>query len=220
MALKVLFEDDHFIAISKPCGWVVDGENPEDSLVLALSDQLGRRVFPFHRIDRATSGIVLFGKTRVHAAAITQAFEKKQIRKSYLAVVEGNWERAWSRVMEPIEGQEAMTTFRVLSLNENTESSRTLIEALPKTGRTHQIRIHCASKKCPIVGDTFYDLANSRVPPHEQALHAYRLAFRHPADGQSISLVDIPEEWRQTYLKDFDWESIQSKLAGKKEGET
>jgi 23S rRNA pseudouridine955/2504/2580 synthase len=215
VTFKVLFEDENLIAVSKPCGWVVDSDDPADSLTLAVAKQTGKKVFPFHRIDRATSGIVLFGKTRVHAAAITQAFEKKTIRKAYLAVVEGEWRNDLNKVDLEIEGKPALTTFRILAKAE----SRTLIEALPKTGRTHQIRIHCASQGHSIVGDTFYDRNQSRIPPKEQALHAYRLGFVHPGSREAVSLLDIPENWRETYLDDFDWDAIALKLTGKKGGE-
>jgi 23S rRNA-/tRNA-specific pseudouridylate synthase len=202
---KILFEDPDLVAVSKPSGWVVDGGTTIESLERALSEQLGRKVFPFHRIDRATSGIVLFGKTRVHSAAVTKAFESKLIRKSYLAVVEGLWKPEWNKIELPIEDKPARTTYRVLATSKLAPQT-TLVEALPKTGRTHQIRIHCKSQGCPIVGDTFYNLADSRTPPLEQALHAYRLDFTHPGSKTLVSIVDFPEHWH------FDWPTVLAKL--------
>ncbi len=208
--MKVLFEDRDLLVVSKPAGLVVDGGEREDSFELLVRAHAGPGVFPFHRIDRATSGIVLYGKTKVHAAAITQGFEKKQIRKAYLAVVEGDWKPEWNRVESDVDGKTALTTYRLMGRAANFS----LIEALPKTGRKHQIRIHCKEKGCPIVGDTLHGASGGEpgVPPLEQALHAYKLSFKHPGTGDAISILDIPEHWRETYLAGFEWDAITSRL--------
>jgi len=212
VGISILFEDNDLIVVSKPAGLIVGDPEREDSLEFVTARQIGRKVFPFHRLDRATSGVVLLGKTRVHAAAITQAFEKKRIRKAYLAVVNGEWPSQLGRIDTMIEGREAVTTFRRIAVG----SSESLIEALPKTGRTHQIRIHCASAGHPIKGDTIYGLSNELdqkpAAPREQALHAYRLTFNHPGSGEAVSIMDLPHHWRETYLADFDWDAIQKKF--------
>lgn len=226
-AIHILFEDDDLIVVDKPVGIVVDdgaertSEKPD--LILLLS-QMGRKTFPFHRLDRDTSGIVLLGKSRKFAKEITALFEEKRIRKAYLAVVSGIWPTGLNRVAEPIGERESLTTFRRLAVSlevsePDAASTASWIEALPKTGRKHQIRVHCASSGHAILGDTLYGAKDSGAANDTRsetsrghALHAYSLSFRHPGNGETISLKAPPEAWRETWLKNIDHEAAWTKL--------
>ncbi len=174
--------------------------------------------FAFHRLDRETSGIVLLGKTRRFAKDITNLFENKKIRKAYLATVSGEWPLTLGRVSTPIEDRAASTTFRRLLVGASAGRLASLVEALPKTGRTHQIRIHCAGAGYPILGDARYGAA-PRLSIDEQAndergqaLHAYRLDFRHPANGETLTIRSEPCAWRTTWLAEFEIEPTWKKL--------
>lgn len=202
---QTLWEDNDLLVVSKPVGMLVDSGRGTDDLVTAV----GGGVFAFHRLDRDTSGIVLLGKTKRYAREISNLFEEKRIRKAYMAVVSGEWKA--SRIEVPIENRLATTTFRRFALGTFANASASWIEALPKTGRTHQIRIHCSSEGNVILGDQRYgDIA--RLPVEGQALHAYRLDFRHPADGKTIAIRSAPDTWRTTWLANFDIEPTWKKI--------
>lgn len=223
-----LWEDADLLAVAKPCGLVVDSGGRSGDDLVSLTG-----CFAFHRLDRETSGIVLLGKSRRWAREITALFEEKRIRKAYMAVVDGAW--TLSRVDSPIEDRAAATTFRRLASGR----AATWIEALPKTGRTHQIRIHCAESGHAILGDQRYgphaaanaaraDGAGVTGGPAGaagaagglaatslgHALHAYRLDFRHPSNGETVSLKSAPIEWRETWLKGIDFEPTWKKVFG------
>lgn len=228
--LPILFEDDDLIAVSKPAGVIVGREDDPGSLESLVSSQIGRRVFPYHRLDKLTTGIVLLGKRTSHAKAMSEAFENKTIRKAYLAVVHGKWQ--WSKVETFVwrgsdgfmaqseqptsDGKKATTTFRALAHG----AGKSLVEALPKTGRTHQIRLHCAFHGCPIIGDSVYGAevvaaSGSRVALASEpglALHAYRLDFKHPASGKTVFLRDEPEQWKSSFLVGIDFEKSWKNL--------
>jgi RluA family pseudouridine synthase len=216
---EVLWEDADLIAVSKPVGLLVDSgkgsaELVKDLVTLVRDSSTARsEAFAFHRLDRETSGVVLLGKTRRFAKDITKLFEDKKIRKAYLAIVSGEWPSTLGRVDRPIEGRAASTTFRRFISGTFEGSAATLIEALPKTGRTHQIRIHCSVEGFPVLGDARYGPANGLLlGPQGHALHAYRLDFRHPASGETISVRAEPRAWRTTWLAEFSFEPIWKKI--------
>ncbi len=227
--IRVLFEDEDLIAVSKPIGLVVDAGDERttdgaEDLISAL-EATGRKVFPYHRLDRDTSGIVLLGKSRRISRDVTKLFEEKRIRKSYLAVVEGLWPKALNKVELKIGEKDAVTTFRVLRAHSHTTSyeapigidqtrmDRTWLEALPKTGRKHQIRLHCADSGHPILGDAVYGKKDGAGDSGKKsawdngvghALHAYKLEFKHPRTKTMLTIVDPPESWKATWLAQME----------------
>jgi RluA family pseudouridine synthase len=210
--VRTIFEDEWLIAVSKPSGLLSHsnpGREDEDSLENILRAKMNLPLILFHRLDRDTSGLVLLGKRREIAGLVTRAFEEKKIRKSYLAVVEGQWRADWNRVDQPIESKSAVTTFRLLAGGDH----KSWIEALPKTGRQHQIRIHCQFHQRPIVGDTRYGARASLPSGSGFALHAYRMDFYHPKTGEKMRIVDEPSTaWRERYLGNLDHETAWNKL--------
>ncbi|RKX33659.1 MAG: RNA pseudouridine synthase [Verrucomicrobia bacterium] len=200
---EILYQDDDLIVVNKPPG--LTSESPDskaESLLGRMSDHFGRQLILYHRLDRMTSGCILFGRTARFNRAIAGLFSEKKIRKEYWAVVEGSWPKGLNRVetrIAPLDGgrwenredsgKPAVTTFRRLSSAEG----RTWLQVLPKTGRTHQIRLHCVHAGCPVVGDALYG------PPGTKGsllLHARKLTFRHPADARTIEVeAPLPDYW-------------------------
>jgi 23S rRNA-/tRNA-specific pseudouridylate synthase len=217
--VTTLWEDRDLLAVEKPAGLLVDSGGRGRDLISVV----GGGVFAFHRLDRDTSGIVLLGKTRRYAREVTALFEEKRIRKAYMVVVRGTF--SVSRVETPIEDRAALTTFRRFALGTYKGEAASWIEALPKTGRTHQIRIHCASVGHAILGDARYGgVSGSEAMvgvrdalPAGHALHSYRLDFRHPANGEAVSVRSAPLKW--PWLEELETSAVWPKHFGAPAGD-
>jgi 23S rRNA pseudouridine1911/1915/1917 synthase len=233
--IDILFEDACLAAVAKPAGLPVHSTARYFKNTLAA---LLRERFPSarpsiaHRLDRETSGIVLVGLTREAAITLKAAFREHRVRKRYLALVAGrppeeglvdlplgpdleSGIRIKMAVRE--DGLPSRTRFRTLE----SRGAFSLVEALPETGRQHQIRAHLAAIGHPLVGDKLYSgdptlmlefletgwsesLASKLLLPR-QALHAAGIAFPHPASGEGVSLeCPLPED-----LSEF-WESLEA----------
>ncbi|MEO7672537.1 MAG: RluA family pseudouridine synthase [Pyrinomonadaceae bacterium] len=198
--LDVVFEDDHLIVINKPVGMLVHPSHRDKTgtLLNALAFHVNRQgidphIRPglIHRLDKETSGLIVAAKnTRTHRILATH-FEKKLVEKRYLALVdgvvaddEGTITGAIGRFVEEKRwgikenGRESETRFRVRQRSE----SKTLLELEPVTGRTNQLRIHCETIGHPIVGD----ISRGGSEFERLCLHAYSLAFRHPATRERV----------------------------------
>jgi 23S rRNA pseudouridine1911/1915/1917 synthase len=183
---KVLYAGEHALAIDKPAGWTVDA-----TLTASLAAQqpgwdVGGQAEPgvVHRLDKDTSGCLVFARTDAGLAALHAAFEADQVEKTYLAVVrgtpppEGRIDTAYGR--DPKDPRR-YTTREGLSL----------VEVTLETGRTHQIRVQLAEAGWPVLADAFYGTRESRthpLAPPRQALHAWRLSFPEPLTGKRIAL--------------------------------
>jgi 23S rRNA pseudouridine955/2504/2580 synthase len=202
----ILYEDEGFMVINKPAGFPVHGGSGIDSGIIEGL----RRLRPeatflelVHRLDRDTSGCLIIAKKRSALRRLHELFRDDQVHKTYLALLAGQWARKKMVVNAPLlknaskggerivvvsqAGKAAETVFRRLKLFKNA----TLIEAAPKTGRTHQIRVHAAWLGHPIVGDARYGLAEVNKAFHGKGykrmfLHARELVFEHPATGKPI----------------------------------
>jgi 23S rRNA pseudouridine1911/1915/1917 synthase len=212
--LQVVYEDEALLVVDKPAGMVVHpapghrGGTLVNAL-LAYCPELaaggGERPGIVHRLDRDTSGLILVAKSEKIRRALQRQFKERQVHKSYLALVAGHLQPAWGLIEAPIGrdphrrqrmavlagGREAVTEYHVLEQFARrlgpAGGSYSLVEAEPKTGRTHQIRVHLASIGHPVVGDRVYG-RRSRLPVPRQFLHARRLEFRHPLSGSRIDL--------------------------------
>lgn len=225
MTLTLLHRDEHLVAIAKPPGLLVHRTQlaaHEDLAALQLlRDQLGQPVWPVHRLDRGTSGVLLFALSPMTASALGAMFEQGQMAKRYLALVRG-WPRDDAGVVDhplardperPSAGQpllEAQTRWRVLrrlewplATDPRFASTRaSLLEAEPLQGRRHQIRRHLKHLSHPILGDATHGKGpiNRAVATHLGVqrlwLHAQRLALRHPHTGEEL-VIEAPlgGEW-------------------------
>ncbi|HEY1128928.1 MAG TPA: pseudouridine synthase [Roseateles sp.] len=223
MSLTLLYEDEHLVAIDKPPGLLVHrtqlAAHEDEAALQRLRDQLGRPVWPVHRLDRGTSGVLLFALSSEVASLLGAMFERGQMHKRYLALVRG-WPRDAQGLIDhplardpelPSTGQpllEAQTRWRVLDrrdwpLATDPRFSTTrvaLLEAEPLQGRRHQIRRHLKHIAHPILGDATHGKGplNRAVATflgtQRLWLHAHRLVFTHPLLGTEVALEAVPAD--------------------------
>ncbi len=213
--LKIIFEDDYIIAVSKAAGMVVHPApgHFEGTLINALinyDEKLsgiggGLRAGIVHRLDKDTSGIILIAKDERTHTLLSDKFKNREIKKTYEALVLGYFKEPQGSINLPVgrsmkdrkkmgvvlRGRESQTEFKVL----NEYKGATLIEAYPKTGRTHQIRVHFSYIGHPIIGDKDYGNKESDKIAKEtgllrQFLHSKRIVFNHPITNEVIDLND------------------------------
>lgn len=215
----ILFEDAHFVAVHKPAGQFVHRTELDRSVERAclqqVRDQIGSRVSPCHRLDRPTSGVVLFGKSAEAVRAMAMAFALGRVEKVYEALVRG-WMEAAGRVDYPIRAErderahaprEATTDYlplQCLSLPVSTGGHATTrfthVALMPRTGRRHQLRRHMAHLRHPIVGDSRHGdgklnrLAREALGVERLMLVAVELSFEHPFTGRAVRIQCPPAE--------------------------
>ena len=209
--MQILYQDEHLVAVAKPSGMFVhrsDADRSAESVVVQeLRDQLAQNVFPVHRLDRATSGLLLLARTRSSAAACGKMFSERRVKKTYHALVRG-YTAAEGRIDTPLvssrgrekpaghpwaEPQLAVTSYRTLyqleipiALGQHATTRCSLVEAYPETGRYHQIRRHFNYVSHPVIGDTSHGDGRHNRFHHEHfaadrlMLAAVRLEFIHP----------------------------------------
>ncbi|MCW1921431.1 pseudouridine synthase [Luteolibacter arcticus] len=210
LPLSILYQDDALVAIDKPAGMIVhpgrDVEGPEWVAMKRVRDLLGCQVHTVHRLDRPTSGVLLFALDLVTCARVQQFFEKRQVEKTYLAVVEGITPERWTceTPLQRIPGeptQSARTTFERLavvpagSFARLPELSLSLLRVLPHTGRYHQIRRHLLEAGHPIVGDFRYagadrsmEIGESLGTGTRMLLQAKSLRLPHHRSGEPMEI--------------------------------
>lgn len=202
--LNILFENDDLLVIDKPAGMVVHPAAGHSSGTLAhavlahASDLEGvggeQRPGIVHRLDKDTSGIILVAKNDRAHRWLQEQFKQRQVKKTYLALVDGHPPTPQGRIEAPIardpahrkrmavvppgRGREAVTEYRVVEHF----CDHDLIEAAPLTGRTHQIRLHLAFLGCPIAGDTVYGRRKPSLPLQRHFLHASSITIRLPGE--------------------------------------
>jgi 23S rRNA pseudouridine955/2504/2580 synthase len=204
----ILFEDEGFLIVNKPAGFAVHGGSGVSSGIiegLRLIRPDAHFLELVHRLDKDTSGCLLIAKKRSALRKLHELFRDDQVHKTYLALLSGQWARKKLVVTAPLlkninkggerivvispTGKAAETLFRRLKLFRNA----TLVEASPKTGRTHQIRVHAASMGHPIIGDERYGLDEvnkvfKTKGYRRMFLHAETLKFQHPVSGVLMSI--------------------------------
>lgn len=223
--LELLFQDDHLAIVNKPAGWLVHRtplDKGESRFVLqALRDQLGRMVWPVHRLDKGTSGVLVFALSSEVASTLGQAFESgKGLQKRYRAIVRG-WPADEQLIDHPLrrmpddmrsqreEVQSAQTQLRTLRRGELAIAQGDFpglrwaeVELQPLTGRRHQLRRHAKHISHPIIGDATHGKGplNRAVAAHLGVgrlwLHAWQLALSHPVTGAALR-IEAPAgaEW-------------------------
>jgi tRNA pseudouridine65 synthase len=220
--LEILFEDDFYIGINKPSGILVHKTNlaKEEESLLALQllrDQIGQKVYPLHRIDRPTSGVLMFSKSSQAAADLQPLFPTEAVKKYYLCIVRGFMEQNQGTIDHPLkkklvgELQEAQTSYWSLAQSEipfpssprYPTSRYSLLKVYPHTGRMHQIRRHMAHARHYVIGDSTHgdnkqnNFFRNRFGLENLLLHAWELGFTHPYTNQEIKLqAEIPDHFQ------------------------
>jgi RluA family pseudouridine synthase len=196
--MKILYEDQYLIIVDKPAGLSVlpDGwQKDSEYLVKMLEEKFGK-VFIVHRLDKITSGVMVFARDAETHRALNIQFENHEAQKTYHAILEGNpkWEEKTAKhplranvghkhrtMVDDKNGKPSETRFRVIK--RYPESA--LVEAKPMTGRTHQIRVHAYALGHPLVEDVLYGARDLYGLPHPM-LHAQSLSFIHPATNERV----------------------------------
>lgn len=193
--LETIFVDEDIVIANKPSGLLsVPGRGPEKSVcaVSILSERHGE-VFTVHRLDMDTSGIMVFARTKPAQSRLARAFQDRRVQKTYLAIVHGQPHPPTGLIDFPIaalskqrplrhieeNGREAITEYEVIE-NAN---GKTLLNLTPKTGRSHQLRLHLQAIGTPILGDRFYGRDDGCK---HLLLHAQMLEFRHPGSNELV----------------------------------
>ena len=200
--LAVVHEDHEILVVSKPSGLLsVPGKGPElaDCLIVRV-----QRAFPqallVHRLDRDTSGLMVFGLTPHAQRHLGKQFEARRVKKTYIAQVWGvmgedtgvvdlplivDWPNRPKQMVDHENGRSAVTNWRVLKRTDTT----TRVRLMPETGRSHQLRVHMLAIGHPILGDPFYATGKALDAPRLM-LHAHSLRFAHPDGGRGMSFTD------------------------------
>ncbi|WP_110708289.1 pseudouridine synthase [Salinicola sp. CR57] len=233
--LAVIYRDARLIAVAKPPGMLVHrtalARGETRFVMQTLRDQLGQHVYPVHRLDRPTSGVLLFALDSEAAAALTRSFIEQQVTKRYLAVVRGWGPEAISvdaplreedgiRPKAEMPAQAALTHFRRLAtaelpvaIDRYPHSRYSLMEAWPETGRRHQIRRHLARCGHPIINDAKHGkgIHNRYFRDHLDCPHlllsSVQLTLTHPFEGRRLTLEAAPDDHFSALLIRFGWQA-------------
>ncbi len=249
-SLPILYHDDRLVAVNKPAGLLVHrsfiDRRETEYAMQALRDQLGKRVYPLHRLDKATSGALVFALDRETARRMTLAFSQGGVSKSYLAVVRGYTDER-GRIDRPLQeprdrrndpraaadkpAREALTDYRRLAIVElphavgrYATARFSLIEVKPVTGRMHQIRRHLKHIFHPVIGDTTYgdgrqnEFFRKRFHSHRLLLHAREIVFPHPATGSVIRIQAPLDEVLACLFAELNWDTAVAGHAPVMEG--
>ena len=233
--LEIVFRDDYYVAVNKPPDLMVHrsplAPRDERFVLQLLRDLLGRHVYPVHRLDRPTSGVLVFGLSAEAAQLLAKEFSERRVTKTYLAVVRGCTEvegvidhpladptERYSPVRQTGEEKEAVTAYRRLATVElpcavgrYPTSRYSLVAARPLTGRRHQLRRHFKHLFHPIIGDTSYGEGRHNRFFRETfgcarlLLHAAGLSFRHPYTGEEITVAAGPGEEFTSVVERLGW---------------
>lgn len=237
MELEILYQDDELIAINKPAGMLVHrswlDKHETVFAMQTLRDQIGQHVFPIHRLDRPTSGVLLFALNSEMARLMSEQFEQHTIKKSYLAVVRGyllgngcidyplkvQLDKIADKFSNDKEPQSAITEYQSLATVEmpypvgKFQTARySLVQLFPKTGRKHQLRRHLKHLFHPIMGDTNYgDLHQNRaLATHTGCgrlfLHSNSLTFTQPRTARTVEITAALDVQWETLFHQFHWD--------------
>ncbi|MBF0254281.1 MAG: RluA family pseudouridine synthase [Candidatus Omnitrophica bacterium] len=218
--LAVIYEDEHLLALDKPCGMAVHpgAGRKSGTLVNALMgartelSDLGGSQRPgiVHRLDKDTSGVILVAKTNHAHRALSDLFAARQMHKTYSALVHGRVEHLEGRIEKAIGRSSKVRTRMEISISGKVREARTdyrveqrfaystLLEVRPATGRTHQIRVHLADLGYPVVGDCVYGRLRDDC---RLMLHALRIEFTHPFTNAPVKIEAPPPEAFEAVLK-------------------
>ena len=237
--LEILYQDEHIVAINKPSGLLVH-KSPIDKhetrfALQELRDQIGQYVYPVHRLDKPTSGVLLFALNAETAKTVSQLFRDNLVQKEYIAIVRGYTESK-GEIDHPLkqmldtkvqkekgitkEEQEAQTEYERLEtvelpypVSRYPVARYSLVKLLPKSGRKHQLRRHMKHIFHPIVGDTKHgrgehnNLFRKKFECHRLLLHAQKMVFMHPVSKKKLVIVAPLDQVFEDLFKVFRWKA-------------
>jgi RluA family pseudouridine synthase len=216
---EILYEDEQLVAVNKPAGMIVypDGKHDYPALSHWLEGRYGEGNFHFvHRIDRETSGVLVVARTEEAFEFLKEQFKSRETKKTYRAFVHGTFKEERGIIDKPIGSsrggagprsaklsygvqRDAVTMYKVLKSrphNVGTQEPVSYVEVFPKTGRTHQIRVHFASVGRPIIADRLYGSGRPALLGFKRlALHALSLAITHPSGGEMVFVAPLPPDF-------------------------
>ena len=220
MKLDILYEDDSLLIINKPFGIPVHPSilHFEDSLSNGVkfyfnSINLYKKIRPVNRLDKDTSGIVIFAKNEYIQEALNRQMKNNTFIKEYLSILEGHLEMPYGTIDVPIarkdgsiiereinsNGEKAVTHYELIKSFHKNDKELSLVKFTLETGRTHQIRLHSKYINHSILGDSLY--GNSSGLISRQALHAYKITFVHPVSKKTICLeTDLPDDMKKIII--------------------
>lgn len=196
--MKIIFEDDHLVVVDKPAGLSVlpDGWEKDSDYLVKMLEEKYDKIFIVHRLDKITSGVIVFARDAETHRALNIQFENHEAQKTYHAILEGNprWEEKVAKhplranvghkhrtMVDDKNGKPSETRFKIIKRFEEAA----LVEAKPMTGRTHQIRVHAYALGHPLVEDRLYGSRDQYGLPRPM-LHAQTLTFIHPATNERV----------------------------------
>ena len=235
--LEILYQDEYLVCINKPSSLLVHrspiDKNETRFAIQELRDQIGRFVYPIHRLDKPTSGILLFALDKESAKRMSEQFRCRETKKEYIAIVRGYTnksglidhalvekldkvaDRDASKQREP---QEAVTEYKTLntveldhSVGRYDKTRYSLVKLSPKTGRKHQLRRHMKHISHHILGDTKYGrgehnkFVRERYGCHRLMLHAISLEIKHPYKDETLKISASLDETFTSMFKEFSW---------------
>ncbi len=235
--LQILYKDDYLVAVNKPSGLLVHrsmiDRHETQFAIQILRDQIGQYVYPLHRLDKPTSGVLLFALSADTARTMTELFSERETTKEYLAVVRGYTDESGiidyplkevhdkmtdRKARSDKEAQDAVTEYVRLGtvelpypVSRYPAARYSLLRLFPKTGRKHQLRRHMKHILHPIVGDTKYgrrehnQLFREKFDCHRLLLHAEKLSFAHPVTGERLCITAPLDERFASLIAEFGW---------------
>lgn len=234
MSVTVIFEDEYILCVCKPNNMLVHHAHhsrnvvEETSLLQDVFNERGIKVYPIHRLDRKTSGIILLAKEKDYVSKFQDLFTSNEIEKKYYGIVRG-FSPETKVINSPVKGRdanihkEALTNLQTLAkitldipVKPYDSSRYSLVELLPKTGRMHQLRVHANKISHPLIGDPKYGDKNHNLMFEKEFgcsnlfLHAGQLKFNHPFTNEQLILTaEFPKDWLDIF-KQFSWGNPQT----------
>lgn len=193
--IAILWQDHDYLVVSKPAFLLTNGSDESVEAMLRKQEK-NQTIYAVHRLDKETSGCVLFANSAEAKNAAIPMFKGRDIMKIYRAVTIGQFPKKWNEIRTDIAGY--MATTRVKTLDSNKHAS--YLELRIETGRTHQIRRHLADKRHPVMGDKKYAGTGNEqsLAQPRQMLHAYRLVFPHPGTGKPVRVTaPLPGDFKR-----------------------
>lgn len=206
--MEIFYQDKYLIVVYKPYGILSEAHESKLNMPALLGQEIGAKVYPIHRLDRTTQGLMVYAKTEEAARRLSEMLRNGGIEKTYLAVIEGvpagkegrltdllffdrRKNKSFVVKRERNGVKRAELDYSVLSSGEIGTSAVSLLKIRLLTGRTHQIRVQFASRKMPLVGDRRY---GSRISADEIALCSAELSFKHPFTGEALAFRYEPKQ--------------------------